>query len=157
MDSPSKITWPDYYHPRNSHIHVKNQIQTAVTAENIWACLVRAPCWPNWKHTTTSLQILNGDGIELHKGSIFKWQTKKLSFECTVVEYQTHKKLAWKGKSGSMDMYHAWLLQENDNGCEIYTETTQRNGMTWLSKYFAPKHIHLYHQQWLDELQQQAK
>ncbi len=157
MFKETKINWPDYYHPRNAQIHVKNAVPSKVPAERVWACLIKAPCWPTWKNKATSVQLLNGNGLELEKGTVFLWKTKKLQFECTVVEFVPNKKIAWKGKSGGIDMYHAWKLDCQADGCSIITETTQRNGISWFTKFFLPKQINSYHQHWLEELQQQAR
>ncbi|UPW17037.1 SRPBCC domain-containing protein [Agarivorans sp. TSD2052] len=149
------IIWPDYYHPKNSQIHIKNQLDISASAEEIWHCLVHAPCWPTWKHSSTSVQIINGDGIELAKNAQFYWKTKRAAFKCTVVEFTPHKQLAWKGKMGAVDMYHAWLIEPTSKGCRVITESTQRNGLTWLTKYFMSNQFRTYHRHWLEELQEQ--
>ncbi|MFC5080598.1 Polyketide cyclase / dehydrase and lipid transport [Vibrio thalassae] len=80
-----------------------------------------------------------------------------MSFECTVVEYIPFERIAWKGKCGDVDMYHAWLLGPCDEGCRIVTESTQRGGLRWLTGKFVAKQVASHHQQWLYQLCEQAK
>ncbi|OIN26865.1 SRPBCC domain-containing protein [Vibrio barjaei] len=157
MSELTEIHWPDYYHPKNSSVHVKEKIVVPSEGERIWACIVQAPCWPNWHHRKTAVQITKGDTRELHKGTMFNWITKTMSFECTVVEYIPHERIAWKGKCGDVDIYHAWLLSPCDNGCRIVTESTQRGGLRWLTGRFVTKQVAAHHHQWLHLLCEQAK
>ncbi|MGF1681760.1 SRPBCC domain-containing protein [Photobacterium minamisatsumaniensis] len=157
MASTKGINWPNYYHPKNAQIHVINEANIPAQADAVWACLIHAPYWPTWSNCKTSVQVLNGDGIELTKGSIFRWNTTRMNFDCTVVEYIPYERIAWRGKCGDVDMYHAWLLEPASNGVNIITETTQRGGLTWLTKYFTPKSITKHHQKWLEELRRQSK
>lgn len=157
MTTSKEIHWPEYYHPKNAQLHVRNETLIPATADAIWSSLIHAPCWPQWGRAKTSVQIINGDGVELHKGTIFRWRARAVHFDCTVVEYIPHERIAWKGKCGDVDMYHAWLIEPTDDGCVILTESTQRGGMTWLTKYFTSRNIHSYHRRWLDELKQQPE
>ncbi len=92
--------------------------------------------WPQYGHGKTKVQILNGDGIELKKGTVFRWRSRALHFDCTVVEYIDNQRIAWKGKCGGVHMYHAWVLQPTEEGCVVQTESTQRGGLTWLTRFF---------------------
>ncbi|HHP0512974.1 TPA: SRPBCC domain-containing protein [Vibrio harveyi] len=151
----SEVIWPEYYHPKHSHIHVRSQIEIPEPPEVVWQHLVRAPEWPAWRHSKTMVQILSGDST-LCKNTMFRWKTSWVDFHCTVVEYTLNQRLAWKGKKGGVDMYHAWVLEPTKTGCCITTESTQRGGMTWLTKYFAPKQLRKYHLKWLEELCRQS-
>ncbi|WDZ72167.1 hypothetical protein PWW31_14715 [Vibrio harveyi] len=70
---------------------------------------------------------------------MFRWKTSWVDFHCTVVEYTLNQRLAWKGKKGGVDMYHAWVLEPTKTGCCITTESTQRGGMTLLYKILCTK------------------
>ncbi|CAH1551902.1 SRPBCC domain-containing protein [Vibrio rotiferianus] len=151
----SEVIWPDYYHPKHSQIHVRSQIEIPEPPKVVWQHLVRAHEWPAWRDGKTMVQILNGDRT-LRKNTMFRWKASWLDFHCTVVEYTLHHRLAWKGKKGGIDMYHAWVLEATKAGCCITTESTQRGGITWFTKYFAPKRLRKYHLKWLEELCRQA-
>ncbi|PSW21250.1 SRPBCC domain-containing protein [Photobacterium sanctipauli] len=156
MQGHKGIHWPDYYHPRHAQLHVSNELLIEVDAPPVWSLLVHAPYWPSWSNSKTSVQILNGDGVELTKGSLFRWKTTGMNFTCTVVEYVPNHRIAWRGKCGEVDMYHAWLIEPNDKGCRVITESTQRGGLTWLTRYFNTSRIASYHHKWLKQIQQQT-
>ncbi|WP_256469395.1 SRPBCC domain-containing protein [Agarivorans sediminis] len=137
-------------------MHVKNQLDISASPEDIWSNLVHAPDWPTWRRNTTSVQIIDGNGQALSKGAIFYWQTPLTTIKGTVVEFTPNKRLAWKGEIGTSDMYHAWVLQPSNKGCKVITEATQRNGITWLSKYFMANKIQAYHRKWLEQIKQQV-
>ncbi|MDK9758113.1 MAG: SRPBCC domain-containing protein [Pseudomonadota bacterium] len=151
----SEVIWPDYYHPKHAQIHVRSQIEIPEPPEVVWQHLVRAPEWPAWRRAKTMVQILNGDNT-LCKNTMFRWKASGFEVKCTVVEYLQNQRLAWKGKKGSIDMYHAWVLEPTKHGCCIITESTQRGGSTWLTKYFAPRRLRKYHLRWLEELCRQS-
>ncbi|MDR9827680.1 SRPBCC family protein [Vibrio sp. FNV 38] len=156
MPKQTMVHWPDYYHPRNATIHVKNQMVSENHPEIIWRCLVNAACWPGWSRSRTSVQMISGDSDSLSRGSIFLWKAGMLRFRCTVVEFEPNRRIAWKGKLGESEMYHAWLLQETPQGCNVITEATQRGGMTWFTQLYAPRGIQRYHQKWLQCLTEQT-
>jgi len=151
----SEVIWPDYYHPKHAQIHVRSQIEIPEPPEVVWQHLVRAPEWPAWRRAKTMVQILNGDNT-LCKNTMFRWKASGFEVKCTVVEYLQNQRLAWKGKKGSIDIYHAWVLEPTKHGCCIITESTQRGGITWLTKYFAPRRLRNYHLRWLEELCRQS-
>ncbi|MEF1245481.1 SRPBCC domain-containing protein, partial [Vibrio campbellii] len=151
----SEVIWPDYYHPKHAQIHVRSQIEIPEPPEVVWQHLVRAPEWPAWRRAKTMVQILNGDNT-LCKNTMFRWKASGFEVKCTVVEYLQNQRLAWKGKKGSIDIYHAWVLEPTKHGCCIITESTQRGGITWLTKYFAPRRLRKYHLRWLEELCRQS-
>ncbi|UTZ27568.1 SRPBCC domain-containing protein [Vibrio campbellii] len=151
----SEVIWPDYYHPKHARIHVRSQIEIPEPPEVVWQHLVRAPEWPAWRRAKTMVQILNGDNT-LCKNTMFRWKASGFEVKCTVVEYLQNQRLAWKGKKGSIDIYHAWVLEPTKHGCCIITESTQRGGTTWLTKYFAPRRLRNYHLRWLEELCRQS-
>ena len=151
----SEVMWPDYYHPKHAQIHVRSQIEIPEPPEVVWQHLVRAPEWPAWRRAKTMVQILNGDNT-LCKNTMFRWKASGFEVKCTGVEYLQNQRLAWKGKKGSIDIYHAWVLEPTKHGCCIITESTQRGGITWLTKYFAPRRLRNYHLRWLEELCRQS-
>ena len=157
MTTSREIHWPEYYHPKNAQMHLKNETLVPASPACVWACITHAPSWPQFKHAKTTIQILNGDGVELHKGTIFHWRARSLHFECTVVEYIPNQRIAWKGKCGDVDIYHAWVIEPVEEGCLILTESTQRGGMTWLTKYFTGRNINSYQRKWLEQLKQQPE
>ncbi len=101
------------------------------------------------------MHILDGKGHALSKGANFYLKTKLATIKGTVVEFIPNKRLAWKGKVGTADMYHAWILQPSNKGCKIITEATRRNGLTWLNKYIMSNKIHSHHRKWLRSIQEQ--
>lgn len=156
MSEQTSIYWPDYYHPRNARIHVKSQVISDNSPEVIWRCLVNAACWPGWKHSRTSVQIIHGDGHSLERGTAFLWKAGWLAYNCTVVEYQPLQRIAWKGRLGSTEMYHAWVIEPLEQGSRVITEATQRGGMTWLTRLYQPARMQAYHQKWLQCLTEQT-
>jgi hypothetical protein len=157
MKELKQIQWPEYFHPKNAPVHVRNEKIVPTDCEQVWNWIVRAPCWPNWQHRRTQVQIVKGDSSELHKGTVFNWVTKTMHFECTVVEYEPFERIAWRGKTGGVDMYHAWLITPCTQGCHIITESTQRGGLRWLTGLFVKKQVNAYHQHWLETLAAQKK
>ncbi|GAL37964.1 hypothetical protein JCM19240_4531 [Vibrio maritimus] len=68
MKELKQIQWPEYFHPKNAPVHVRNEKIVPTDCEQVWSWIVRAPCWPNWQHRKTQVQIVKGDSSELHKG-----------------------------------------------------------------------------------------
>ncbi|QIA65158.1 SRPBCC domain-containing protein [Vibrio astriarenae] len=152
----TQIQWPDYYHPKNSRIHVKSHMMSDSSPETIWRSIVNAACWPSWRHSRTSIQMISGDAEHLERGSVFLWKAGLLRYKCTVVEYEHNRRIAWKGRIGEAEMYHAWLIKETESGCKVITEATQRGGMTWFTQIYTPRNIRRYHQKWLECLASQS-
>ncbi|SBT15597.1 SRPBCC family protein [Vibrio celticus] len=150
------IPWPSYYHPDNAQLHIKSEASLLSNVETVWHSLTHAACWPSWKFSNTSVQILNGDGLTLHKGSVFVFKTKTRTYKCTVVQYKENEFIAWKGRIGSADVYHAWLLTPNTQGCTITSEVTQRGGMTRFTKFFSANGLKRYNENWLKEICKQS-
>ncbi|WP_026960048.1 hypothetical protein [Aliagarivorans taiwanensis] len=152
MNYSKVVNWPAYYHPKHASFHIKNSIVTEHKVSDIWMQLIRAHSWPSFGRRRTSVQFLTGDGEHLSKGSVFRWKTRGLEYECTVVEFIPDDRLAWRGKCGRVDLYHAWLLYPTDEGCDIVTEITQRGGLTRFTAPLLSRRFSAYHQKWLRKL-----
>jgi uncharacterized protein YndB with AHSA1/START domain len=157
MAQSFEIQWPDYNHPQNCSIHVRNELDIDATPERLWAWLIHATLWPTWYKHAANVISLNGAGSSLEMGSTFSWRTMGITVKCTVVEYVANERIAWTGRAYGIDVYHAWVLTPLTSGCNVLTEETQRGFLAGLGRMFLPAKMHKAHQLWLECLQDKAR
>jgi len=157
MTQSFEIQWPDYNHPKNCPIHVRNELEVDGAQEHVWAWLIRATLWPTWYANAANVKILNSEGPDLEKNSRFRWKTMGAAVNCKVVEYIPNERIAWSGRAYGIDVYHAWALMPSKGGCRVLTEETQRGLFASLSKGFLPNRMFRAHQLWLECIETKAK
>jgi len=75
MGRSSEINWPDFDHPENCTIHVRNQLDVDASPSSVWACLVDATRWPDWYLHASDVVMLEEAGATLQFNSRFRWKT----------------------------------------------------------------------------------
>jgi len=137
-------------------VHVSNQLEMAVSADRVWAWLIRAKLWPTWYSNSANVIIDDGKP-DLHLGTTFKWKTFGLNLESKVEEFVPYERLAWTAHGVGIHAYHAWLIEERASGCRVLTEENQKGILAKLNKLLRPKNMEKYHQTWLEGLHSKAK
>ena len=150
------ISWPDRYRPDRAAVHVRNELDLPVPAEAAWAWLVRAPLWPTWYPNSHDV-VIAGNGTELQAGTEFTWKTFGVSLRSKVEEFVPPERLAWTGRAGGLDVYHAWLIERRSPGCHVLTEESQNGILPRLNHAVRPRHMSDFHQLWLERLLAQAR
>ena len=152
MSDASAMRWPDNYHPHNTAVHVRNEIDIAAAPEIVWAWLIRAERWPQWYVNSANVRFIEDNPPDLALGTRFKWKTFGVGIDSTVQEFVPGERIAWNGKSFGIDVYHAWLIVKTPNGCKVITEESQRGFMSRLSALLFPKRMWKFHQIGLEGL-----
>ena len=75
MSDATEIRWPDHYHPRNTAIHVRNEIDIAAASEIVWSWRIRVQRWPTWYVNSANVRFIDGAPPDLALGTRFKWRT----------------------------------------------------------------------------------
>ncbi len=157
METSQEISWPDFNHPDNCAIHVRNKLDMNAKPSSVWDCLVDATHWPEWyKHASEVVMQEEAQKI-LQLGSKFRWKTMGAGITSTVLEFVPHERLAWNGRAFGLDVYHAWLLVPSERGCLVITEETQRGLTAQLGKFFLNRKMQNAHQLWLECLESRAR
>jgi uncharacterized protein YndB with AHSA1/START domain len=128
----------------------------AAAPERVWAWLIRATLWPTWYVNSANVEILEGKGPDLHKGTRFRWRTFGVTVTSTVLEYVPRERIAWDAQAIGLDAYHAWVLQPSALGCRVLTEESQCGWLARLGRLFMPNHMYKFHQVWLEGLAAKA-
>jgi len=157
MHELPEIRWPSHYHPSCTPIHVCNELAMAAPAERVWAWLIRAPLWPTWYANSKNVEMLEGPAPDLGEGSRFRWTTFGVRIESRVLECVPGQRLAWDAHGTGVDAYHAWILRETAQGCDVRTEETQHGWLVRLGALVLPNRMHKHHQIWLEELERKAR
>lgn len=147
------IHWPRRFHPDVAPIHIKNELHTSATPEQVWVSLIKARHWPRWY--PNAKRVMTGDA-DLNADSIFHWTTFGVRLKSVVAEFIPNERIAWSAKGLGVDVYHAWLIEKTPNGCKITTEETQYGWACKLSHKIWPKRMYKQHQIWLEKLSQKA-
>jgi uncharacterized protein YndB with AHSA1/START domain len=150
------IQWPDRYRPDRAAVHVRNELDMPVAPEAVWAWLVRAPLWPSWYPNSHDVEIAGG-ARELSLGAEFTWRTFGVALHSKVEEFAPPERLAWTGRAGGLDVYHAWLIERRPSGCRVGTEESQNGFLPRLNHVLRPRHMHAFHQLWLERLLDRAR
>jgi len=157
LDKGSRsIKWPEQYSRDNVDVHVSNELEMSVSADIVWAWLIRAELWPTWYGNSANVIIEDGKP-DLHLGTQFKWKTFGLNLQSKVEEFVPYERLAWTAHGIGIDAYHAWLIEKTESGCYVLTEENQKGILAKLNKLLRPNNMEKYHQIWLEELYSKAK
>jgi len=156
MSKLNQILWPSCYEPVNFPVHAKNQLSMAAPPEFVWAWLIRAQFWPTWYPNSSNIRFLSGKPPDLSLGTRFRWKTFGVTILSTVLEFVPYERLAWDAHGNGLEAYHAWLIQEADQGCQVATEEVQRGWLARLARTLMPKRIEQQHQIWLEGLRAKA-
>jgi Polyketide cyclase / dehydrase and lipid transport len=156
MNNVAEIRWPDHYHPRNTPIHVRNEIDIAAAPENVWTWLIRAQHWPAWYVNASNVRFVDGKPPDLALGTRFNWKTFGVGIESRVEEFVPNERIGWNGKAFGIDVYHAWLIVRTASGCKVITEESQHGWLARLSVWVFPTRMWKFHQIWLESLRSQA-
>ena len=157
MINPNQILRPLCYEPTNSPVHVRNELAISSPPETVWAWLIRAQLWPTWYPNSANIMFLSGKPPDLYFGTQFRWKTFGITIESKVLEFVPYERLAWDAHGIGLDAYHAWLIQKNDQGCNVVTEESQQGWVAKLGKTLRPNNMEQKHQVWLEELRDKAK
>jgi hypothetical protein len=150
------IKWPGEYSQKNVDVHVSNSLKMSVSADVVWAWLIRASLWPEWYSNSSNVIIEDGK-LELGLGTKFRWKTFGLNMESKVEEFVPCERLAWTARGSGINAYHAWLIEKRGSGCDVLTEENQKGILARLNKMFMPNNMQKYHQLWLEGLYAKAK
>jgi Polyketide cyclase / dehydrase and lipid transport len=150
------ISWPEGHDPKETAVHVRNELDMPVSPEAVWPWLVRAQLWPTWYPNSESV-VIEGGGPDLKLGSKFRWKTFGVTLDSVVAEFVPFERLGWSAKSMGVDAYHAWLIERRPEGCHVLTEETQNGLLASLSNTLRPGNMSRLHQVWLDNLLAKAK
>ena len=156
MSNASEIRWPSHYNPRNTAIHVRNEIDIAAPPDLVWAWLIRAQQWPRWYKNATNVRFLEGSPPDLALGTRFTWKTFGVGIDSRVQEFVPFERIAWNGKGIGVDVYHAWLIVKTSGGCKVITEESQHGVMARLAALLFPNRMWKFHQIWLEGLSSNA-
>jgi hypothetical protein len=128
----------------------------AVPPEAVWRWLVRADLWPTWYSNARDV-VIEGGAHDLSLGTKFRWKTFGASLSSKVEEFAPFERLAWSAKGTGIDVYHAWLIQKTQTGCNVLTEENQNGILARLSNSLRPGNMERYHQVWLENLLVKAR
>lgn len=154
--SIDSISWPAEFDPSQTPIHVRNELAMNVSADLVWAWLIRAQAWPNWYCNSSHVRVIGQDSPDLQLGTTFRWSTFWVLLTSTVVEYVPGQRIAWNATGMGISAYHAWILERTESGCHVLTEETQTGWLARLGMFLMPDRMYQYHQIWLEQLQSQA-
>lgn len=150
------IEWPQRYAADRVAVRVSNEIDIAAAPERVWAWLVRAALWPTWYPNSHRVRIAGG-GADLFAGAQFDWRTFGVGVRSQVVEFAPPYRIGWDGAGAFMDVYHAWLITPQGDGCHVLTEEHQNGLGPRLQAMFMPSRMHDGHQLWLERLKANAE
>jgi len=146
------IHWPVGFSPKQTNAFVHNQIFIHAPAKVIWSNLVHANDWPSWYSNSADVQIMNPDDDRLGPQSQFKWKTFGFPVSSRVNEFVPDIRLGWFGDGTGIHAYHAWLIIEKSNGCEVVTEETQNGPAAVAFNLNQPRAMYDAHDWWLAAL-----
>ncbi len=155
-DESLEIDWPEHYAPENSPVHVRNSLRIAAPAEHVWAWLVRAEGWPDWYPNASRVRIAGGAGPDLALDTDFRWRTFGVAIRSRVREFVPCSRIAWDGRAIGIDVYHAWIIQQQQEACLVVTEETQHGVAARLGARLMPNRMSRFHQIWLENLAEKA-
>ena len=128
-----------------------------VSAEAVWACLIRAASWPQWYSNSAQVRFVSRHGPDLALGTVFQWKTFGVSLTSKVREFIPSQRIAWTARGTGVRAYHAWLLVRVPGGCEVRTEETQHGCVARLQQFLCPHRMATQHHLWLEGLRGQAR
>ncbi|KAK8024343.1 hypothetical protein PG993_012409 [Apiospora rasikravindrae] len=168
----SAIIWPEHFLPGTTDNFVTNEvIAKGLTARQVWDLLVDISKWESYYKNVSQITAPKSGPI-LKKGDVFKFSTFGFPvLTCPVEESvppsQTGKgaqqqqpgRIAWSAKldapgpEESVEVYHAWLIEDLEGGrVRILTQETQIGKPAAQMAEAKPNKMLLGHQDWLDGL-----
>jgi hypothetical protein len=150
------IRWPDRYDPKDTPVHVRNEITIDAPCAAAWGWIIRAQDWPSWYSNSADVVFLSGQPPDLCLGTMFRWKTFGVRLVSTVKEFVPGERLAFDARGTGVDAYHAWLFQPTENGCHVVTEEVQWGWLARLQDAVVPRRMATQHQIWLDGLKDKA-
>ena len=149
--SPSE-EWPAGFNPRTAPVYARNEIRTALSAEQLWPALITATRWPQWYPYAQRVSIAGG-GEALTASSHFAWTTLRVRVKTQVTEYEPARRLAWSGRGPGATGYHRWVLTPAaGGGCLVVTEEVQTGLLPRLAARRIRRSLQANHQRWLEGL-----
>ncbi|KAK8099072.1 uncharacterized protein PG998_012313 [Apiospora kogelbergensis] len=173
MISPtqSAIIWPEHFLPGTTDNFVSNEaIVKGLTARQIWDLLADISKWETYyKNVSQITEPVSGPILK--KGDVFKFSTFGFPvLTCPVEESVPPRdrapdgkpqpcRIAWSAKldapdpEQSVEVYHAWLVEDLDGGrVRILTQESQIGKPAAQLAGIKPNKMLLGHQDWLDGL-----
>jgi Polyketide cyclase / dehydrase and lipid transport len=151
----SAIRWPDRYSPKNSPVHVTNDLTMAAPAETVWEVLIRAADWSSYYANASKVKV-EGGGADLFAGARFTWKTFGVALQTQVTEFEPFERIAWLATAPMIEAYHAWLILPAAGGCHMITEETQHGPAARVGRLIFPGRMERWHQRWLEGLAERA-
>jgi len=151
------IRWPKGFDPKDADAFVHNDIWIKAPANVIWANLVNAPEWPTWYSNSSDVRILGDDTQKLQENSRFTWKTFGFAVDSHVYEFVPESRIAWFGDGTGIRAYHAWLIVEKGDGCEVITEETQNGPSAVKLNTEKPTGMYDGHELWLNALKARSE
>ncbi|HEX2571711.1 MAG TPA: SRPBCC domain-containing protein [Polyangia bacterium] len=154
-----EFRWPEDLTPARASLHAVNVLESDVSAEAVWAWLVRAGRWKDFYSNCWGLELLDASssGPDLRPGTRFRWWTFGVRVETVVEEFVPCERLAWRGQGLGARGYHAWLLEPVPGGLRLRTEEVQRGVAPRLLRPLLLPSMRHYHQRWLEGLVRVAR
>jgi hypothetical protein len=157
MAPASPTRWPDEFRPDRAPVYSFNEIDVAAPPARVCAWLVRAADWPSYYANASNVRFVDRGGPDLALGSTITWRTFGVTVRTTVVEFEPHERLAWRGFLAGGAGYHAWVITPSGTGSHVVTEETQRGIVPSLGRLFLRGGLHTWHQRWLEGLKRVAE
>ena len=151
------IHWPEGFAPKEADSFVHNRIFIKAPAQVIWSNLINAKDWPSWYSNSADIQVKDADDGHLGPKSQFTWKTLGFPVRSQVYEYIPNSHLAWFGDGTGIRAYHAWLIIEKPDGCEVVTEETQNGPSAIAFNLNQPTAMYDAHDWWLNSLKVRAE
>jgi hypothetical protein len=139
MNNTVEIDWPEYNHPKNCPIHVRNELDMPAKPEDIWAWIIRVTLWPSWYENSSDINVLKGSSDELCLGTVFRWKTFGFTNTCKLTEFIPNERIAWEANIFGLSVFHGWVLTPSEKGCHGLTEETNSGWIAQILKKLLPK------------------
>jgi uncharacterized protein YndB with AHSA1/START domain len=150
------IAWPSRLGPDRADAFVSNEIRIAAPPERAFAWLAAAARWPEWYPNASAVRI-EGGAATLSAGARFSWRTFGVAVDSTVREFRPPEAIAWDGHAILLEVYHAWLIRPDQDGCRVLTEETQFGLSARVQALLMPRRMYRGHALWLERLKRQAE
>lgn len=164
-NTQSAITWPAHFLPGTTDNFVSNEvIAKDLTAAAIWALLSDTSKWESYYKNCASITA-PASGPHLRKGDVFEFSTFGFPILMFPVEESvapggigTPGRLAWSATVNSVEVYHAWLVEDLAGGrVRVLTQESQIGRVFVEWRKAKPNKMLLGHQDWLDGLVKAAR
>ncbi|NOX94442.1 MAG: SRPBCC domain-containing protein, partial [Alphaproteobacteria bacterium] len=146
------INWPEHFKPENCAVHVVNMLKMDAAPHAVWECLIHASAWPEWYPNAANVVVHDAPDGRLFPGAKFRWKTFGVTIDTEVQEFVPNSRIAWSAKAFGLEVYHAWLITPQGEGCVVLTEETQNGFLARLGHTLRPGQMHKFHQIWLENL-----